>query len=320
MPNHRIDVHAHYLGGAVAELFASGFQLAGGYHISDQWTPDAAIAFMDRQEIATQILSAPWIFTGSPDDPDFAKRFARAVNTEYAQLIAAYPGRFGAFAALPGDSSEAMLGELEYALDTLHLDGVLLTSNTQGKYLGFDWYEPLLAELNRRQVPVFLHPTDSPAMIDNFDFGRPSSVCEFTFDTARNVINAIYRGVFQRYPDLKLILARCGGTLPTLGWRIAEHTTMGMGPDDADIDPAHVSEVLNKLYYDTALAGSRNSLLPTLEVTSVEHLLFGTDWPAAPERAVVHTLESLLSGGVLSAKQLQEVQNENVRKLLPRLS
>jgi len=55
---------------------------------------------------------------------------------------------------------------------------------------------------------------------------------------------------------------------------------MGRGPADADIDPAHVADVLRGLYYDTALAGSRNSLLPTLEVTGADHkILFGTDCP-----------------------------------------
>ncbi|GAA3290204.1 hypothetical protein GCM10020295_04010 [Streptomyces cinereospinus] len=230
MSPNRIDVHAHYTGGTVDETFRNGFALAGGFKMSVQWSPQAALEYMDRQGIATQILSAPWTFTGTADDPGFATRWARRVNEEYAQLIEEYPGRFGAFAALPGDSAEAMLEELAYALDTLHLDGVMLNSNTAGRYLGEDWAEPLLAELHRRQVPVFLHPFDSPVIADHLGFGRASSVCEFPFDTARNVINALYRGVFQRYPDLKLILAHCGGALPTLGWRIAEHSTMGTGP------------------------------------------------------------------------------------------
>lgn len=320
MTSPRIDVHTHYLGGRVKQLFDSGFSLAGGYTMSVRWTPDEAIAYMDRQGIATQILSTPWTFTGTSEDSGFARRFTRSVNEEYAQLIEQYPGRFGAFAALPGDTPDAMVEELEYALDALHLDGVLLTSNTRGIYLGMDWYEPVLAELNRRQVPVLLHPTDSPVIVDEFGFGRPSSVCEFTFDTARNVINAIYRGVFQRYPQLKVILAHCGGPLPTLGWRIAEHTIMGTGPHDAHIDPAHVTDVLSDLYYETALAGARHSLLPTLEVTNSEHILFGTDWPAAPESTALHNTTNLMNSGVFSEDELRGVQSGNAKRLFPRLA
>ncbi|MGW4377520.1 amidohydrolase family protein [Streptomyces albidoflavus] len=162
MPRDRIDVHAHYLGGTVEALFASGFTLAGGYRIPAGWTPEGALAFMDRHEIATQILSAPWPFAGTDEDPEFARRFRRSVNREYAELIAAYPGRFGAFTAVPLDSPDAVLAEIAYGLDELGLDGVMLTSNSVGQYFGQPFYEPVLAELARREVPVFLHPTDCP--------------------------------------------------------------------------------------------------------------------------------------------------------------
>jgi hypothetical protein len=82
-------------------------------------------------------------------------------------------------------------------------------------------------------------------------------VIEFPLDTARNITNAIYRGVFRRHPGLCLILAHCGGALPTLGWRIAEHTAMGRGPEDADVDRGHVTEVLRGLFYETALGRAR---------------------------------------------------------------
>ncbi|MEU3297006.1 amidohydrolase family protein [Streptomyces longwoodensis] len=320
MPTQRIDVHAHYTGGTVEEAFRSGFALAGGFKMSVAWSPQEALAYMDRQGIATQVLSAPWTFSGTSDDPGFAVRWARSVNEEYARLIEEYPGRFGAFAALPGDSTEAMLEELAYALDILGLDGVMLNSNVAGRYLGEEWAEPLLAELSRRRVPVFLHPIDSPVIVEHLGFGRASSVCEFPFDTARNVINAVYRGVFQRYPDLKLILAHCGGALPTLGWRIAEHSTMGTSPQDAVLDPAHVTDALSKLYYETALAGGPHSILPTLEVTSADHILFGTDWPAAPEATVERTVEQLMTNGSLTQAQLAAVQRDNALALFPRFA
>ncbi|MGW5638812.1 amidohydrolase family protein [Streptomyces sp. NPDC003832] len=319
MARDRIDVHAHYLGGAVEALFASGFTLAGGYRIPAGWSPEGALAFMDRHEITAQVLSAPWPFAGTPADPDFATRFCRDVNREYADLLAKYPGRFGAFAAVPLDSPDAVLAEIAYALDELGLDGVMLNSNSVGHYFGDDFYEPVLAELDRRRVPVFLHPTDCPH-VDVLGFGRPSSVCEYPFDTARNIVNGLYRGVFRRYPHLTLILAHCGGALPSLGWRIAEHTTMGRGPDDADIDPSHVAEVLRGLYYDTALAGGPHSLLPTLAVTDAEHVLFGTDWPAAPEATVDRVIGDLTDFEGFDPAQLAGVERANAARLFPRLA
>jgi predicted TIM-barrel fold metal-dependent hydrolase len=315
----RIDVHTHAMSNDAAAQVArhGGYEPTGGYRIPVRWTPEAALAYMERQQIAAQVVSMPMSFAGSQDDPQFGTRVSRMINEGHAELIAKHPGRFGAFATLPADGPDEALTELGYALDELGLDGVVLTSNARGRYLGDPALEPVLAELTRRAVPVFVHPEDCPH-IDVLGFGRPSSIVEFPFDTARTVTHALYTGVFQRYPGLRLILAHCGGALPTLGWRIGEHTVMGRGPNDADIDPAHVARVLRGLYYETALAGSRHSLLPTLEVTTPDHLLFGTDWPAAPESTVVRNIANLTSFDGFSASELRGVERDNALRLFPR--
>jgi predicted TIM-barrel fold metal-dependent hydrolase len=316
----RIDVHTHAVSQDVfAELAARGVKPTGGYKISVVWSPEAALDYMDRQGIAAQVVSLPMAFAGSAEDPQFGTRLCRMINEGNAELIAKHPGRFGAFANLPADGPEQALAELAYALDELRLDGVVLTSNVAGHYFGDPFLEPVLAELEHRQVPVFVHPVDSPC-IEVLGFGRPSSIVEFPFDTARNITNGLYTGLFQRHPDLRLILAHCGGALPTLGWRIGEHTVMGRGPNDADIDPDHVATVLRGLYYETALAGSRNSLLPTLEVTTPDHVLFGTDWPAAPEPTVIHNIANLTSFDGFTADELRGVERDNALRLFPRFA
>jgi len=313
MPGHCIDIHTHAMSADVAAaLAARGFKPTGGYKISVQWTPEAALAYMERHEIAAQVVSLPMAFAGSDDDPEFGTRLCRMINEGNAELIASHRGRFGAFASLPAEGPDQALAELAYALDELHLDGVVLTSNVAGHYFGDPFLEPVLAEL-------FVHPVDSPC-IEVLGFGRPSSIVEFPFDTARNITNGLYTGFFQRHPGLRLILAHCGGALPTLGWRIGEHTVMGRGPDDADIDPTHVAEVLRGLYYETALAGSRNSLLPTLEVTTADHVLFGTDWPAAPEATVVRNIANLTSFDGFTAEELRGVERGNALSLFPRFA
>jgi hypothetical protein len=72
---------------------------------------------MDRHGVATQLLSLPFTMTSHDHDLGSAAAFARRVNEEYATLTDQHPGRFGAFAALPGNSADAMLTEIEYALN-----------------------------------------------------------------------------------------------------------------------------------------------------------------------------------------------------------
>jgi predicted TIM-barrel fold metal-dependent hydrolase len=196
MVGQRIDIHTHALSEDVAAAVAArGFKPTGGYKISVQWTPDAALAYMDRHSIAAQVVSMPMAFAGFDDDSSFGIRVCRRINETNAELIAKYPDRFGAFASLPADGPDEALTELAHALDELALDGVVLTSNVAGHYFGDPFLEPVLAELERRQVPVFVHPVDSPC-IEVLGFGRPSSIVEFPFDTARNIHQrALHRAV-----------------------------------------------------------------------------------------------------------------------------
>jgi hypothetical protein len=174
VPGQRIDVHTHAMPDEVIAAIASrGYKPTGGYRISVRWTPEAALAYMDRQEIAAQLVSMPMAFAGSDDDPEFGTRLSRMINEGHAELIAKHPNRFGAFATLPADGPDAALAELAYALDELRLDGVVLTSNVLGRYFGDPSLEPVLVELARREVPVFVHPVDCPH-IDVLGFGRPT--------------------------------------------------------------------------------------------------------------------------------------------------
>jgi 6-methylsalicylate decarboxylase len=85
MPSHRIDIHTHAMSADVAAVLAArGVKPTGGYKISVQWTPEAALAYMDRQGIAAQVVSMPMAFAGSDDDPKFGTRTCRMINEAYA--------------------------------------------------------------------------------------------------------------------------------------------------------------------------------------------------------------------------------------------
>lgn len=320
MSSRRIDVHNHYMGEPIYGFLRSSGFFPDNFPIS-AWKPEDAIAFMDRHDIATQVLSLPFSFTSNPAQPSdaqFPATLVRQVNESMAEVVKSHPDRFGAFATLPFNTTDAALAEIDYALDVLKLDGVALTSNVGGTYFGQPTLEPILAELSRRRVPVFVHPTDC-AYGSEMNLGRVGSFIEFPFDTARNITNAVLTGVFQRHPGLTLILAHCGGPLPTLAVRIAEHLGLGQGPGDVAIDAQQFRDVLAGLYYETALSGSPNSLLPTLEVTGSDHILFGTDFAAAPEGVIARNIDQLMSSAALDDAARHAIERGNAEGLFPRM-
>ena len=174
---------------------------------------------MDRQGIATAVtsISAPGVHFG---DANAARELARRCNELSAKLVADHPTRFGAFAILPLPDVKGALLELEYALDVLKLDGVvLLTSHSDGRYLGDPLFDDVMAELDRRSAVAFVHPV-VPKTSESIRLDVPGFAAEFVFDTTRAAINLIWSGAMERWPNLRIILSHAGGTTPYLAGRI----------------------------------------------------------------------------------------------------
>src|SRR5258708_1672882 len=194
MSAQKFDVHAHYLPAGPPRPAAPGQYFLASPMPS--WSPEMALDFMDRHGIETQMLSIPM-----PLPPPAM----RQANIYGAELVKRYPGRFGLLAALPLTDVAAAMEEIAFAFDELSADGVILLTNYDGAYLGDAKFDGVFAELNRRSVTIFIHPT-SPPGFDCVACGRPGPLIEFPFDTCRTVTDLLYAGVFERYPELKFIL------------------------------------------------------------------------------------------------------------------
>jgi predicted TIM-barrel fold metal-dependent hydrolase len=267
---------------------------------------------MDRHAISTAITSIaePGIYFG---DRLFARDLARRCNEFSAQLIHEYPQRFGAFAILPLPYVDEALYELEYALDTLKLDGVVLLSSVDGRYPGDPMFDEVFTELNRRKAIVFLHPT-VPTINSGLKLDLPQFLIEFVFDTTRAATNLVYSGTLERCPDIRFILAHAGGTIPYLAYRISMGQIMIPGA------PQGVMTYLKRFYYDTALSFYANALRSLQELVDTSHILFGSDYPFAPEIATHFTVQGIQNYDGFDEQMRKSVEWESARVLFPRFS
>lgn len=155
-------------------------------------------------------ISAPGVYFG---DLEEARALGRECNEYAARVREEHPGRFGSFAVLPMPFTAHACSEAVYALDVLKSDGVVLLGSTEGKFPGAPEFDELMAELDRRQAVVFVHP-NLHGTSEELGLDAPGFLIEFLCDTTCAALNLILTGMVERFPHICWILAHAGGFLP----------------------------------------------------------------------------------------------------------
>jgi predicted TIM-barrel fold metal-dependent hydrolase len=265
-------------------------------------------------DVAITSISTPGVHMG---DDSAARDLARRVNELSAELIQERPDRFGGFAALPLPDVEGALRALEYGLDVLKLDGVVLFSNARSIYLGDTRFGPLFDELERRGAVVFVHPTSSPDPAAR-SLGLPDSLIDFTADTTRAVAQLHYGNIFARTPNVKYIFSHAGGTCPYLAARFSIIDEMDVIPGAQQRGTA--ADTLRRLYWDTALSWRPPVLRMLRSVVGMGQVLFGSDHPYLRRDLAVACRHEVETSAELNSEESRAVLADNALKLFPRLA
>jgi predicted TIM-barrel fold metal-dependent hydrolase len=314
----KIDIHVHYLPQAYIDaLLNRGEKNPDGFPIP-KWDPEMHLKAMDQLGISKSMLSisSPHISFG---DRNAAKVLARKVNEDGAELVKKYPGRFGLFASLPLPNVEDSIEEIQYAKDILQVDGFALPTNAQGIYLGNPSLDPVFEELNRLKAVVILHPNKPGKVPENVVEGLPIPMMEFFFDTTRTVMNMILKETLKKFPDIKFVIPHAGAFLPILADRIAP--AIKMTPDSfgenikGEADRIDIYGALKNLYYDVAGVCLPRQLADVLQIVSVGHLLYGSDYPYTPKSGCIILADALDKTKLLDNEQRHAVYYDNAMKL-----
>jgi len=310
-----IDVHHHILPEVFWRATNDAHNPVGGITPAP-WSKESTLSYMDDAgtDFAITSISTPGVHMG---DDAAARDLAKQVNEISAELIHDRPDRFGGFAALPLPDVNGALRALEYGLDVLKLDGVVLFSNARGIYLGDARFRPLFEELERRSAVVFVHPTASPDAAAR-SLGLPDSLIDFTADTTRAVAQLHYGNTFARTPNVKYIFSHAGGTIPYLATRFSIVDEMNVIPGAEERGTA--ADTLRKLYWDTALSWRPPVLHMLRSVVGMGQVLFGSDYPYLRRDLAVRCRREVETSEELDSAERRAVLADNALKLFPRLA
>ena len=289
-----IDSHAHIVpAGLVDEARTSGKSLGVTVEDTDrgpalqfeglvQLRPLGGLAeleprleWMTTQGLDQQILASWLDIHGYTLFPDKAATWARLFNEHLAELVGSNGDTFRGLATVPIQDGTMAAKELEYAVNTLGMLGTMVSADPVGHDLSQDSYEPLWAAAESLGVPIVLHPAThgfgggiTPNYL-TFSLGR-------TLDTTITAAKLILEGLFDRHPNLKMVLVHGGGFLPYQAARIDNGYRSGAGRP-VELKRDKPSDYLEMLYYDTVNM-SPDSLRMLRNVAGAEHIMLGSDY------------------------------------------
>jgi predicted TIM-barrel fold metal-dependent hydrolase len=233
---------------------------------------------MDQAGVDIQVLSH-----GAPAtqklDPEASVRMAVQTNDRLAAFVATKPDRFAALAALPTPDPQAAADELDRTVGQLGFKGAMIHGLTNGQFIDEKIYWPIFERAQSLDVPIYLHPSfPHPQVVEAYyqpyvtEFpGLIGPALGFTVETATQAVRMIISGVFQKYPELKIILGHLGEGIPFLLWRMNHFLSRSDRPF-ADV-------FRNNFYLTTSGNFSDIALDASIAAVGVDRVMFSVDWP-----------------------------------------
>ncbi|WP_244880293.1 amidohydrolase family protein [Lactiplantibacillus fabifermentans] len=249
------------------------------------------------QQIISMMNLNPEDYVAAPQ----ALKLCQQANDELVDLVQTHPDQFvGAVAMLPLNNRAGVEAIMtEQVAKSAQLFGVQLFTRALGKSIADADFDYIFALANRLNFPIWLHPV--------FDDRKPDNniVFSWEYELTLAMQQLVTNGIFQKYPNLKIIVHHAGAMASFFAGRINA------------IIPADQAADFRKFYVDTAILGNPTALKLTTEFFGVEHVLFGTDAPLgiAPVGATKQIIDAIMTMTDQPDMQ-QQILSSNPRTLL----
>lgn len=324
-----ITLEEHYSSPAInrkaAELMAKD-GLKAGYNDAQgsggemarlvQHIDDERITYMDEAGIDMQIISLAGNVPSSLD-AKYSVPLCREANDEMQKLTAKYPGRFAVFANLPLADGKAMAEELERCVKEKHFVGAMLSGHYNGIPYDDSSFEPLYAKAEELDVPLYLHPgLVDPAISDKYYKGSWSPKVQFElagygigwhYDVGMQAVRLILSGVFDRYPNLKIILGHWGEVVAYFMDRMD-----GINQEDTGLSKPISRYFEENIYVNPSGMTYDANFHYCLEKFGADHILWGEDYPyRKPDN-----IRSMLENSDISSLDKEKIAHGNAERIL----
>ncbi len=318
----KIDIHAHHF---PVEYLSEVERLANRSRLRDDawmgiidhkvkttpamWDVGERLSDMDKAGVDMQALSLsiPNVYF---EDRAVCVALAQSTNEELSAISKRYPDRFKALASIPLPFVADAIDELHRAIGQLGMHGLVLGSNVNGKPLNSPEFLPFYEEVDKLGLAILIHPM-IPMGIEVLGEYDLAATAGFMLDTTVAATRMAYSGIFDRCPNLKVVIPHLGGTFPYIISRI--DSAYRTRPECRLNISQPPSNYLKRLYIDS-VSFHLPALRCALETVGVDRFLLGSDHPFALGD-MIRSIESIKQLG-LSPEDEEKVFSGNVLGIL----
>ena len=241
---------------------------------------DERLALMDETGLDAQVLSLT-----TPAMHDLGRESAELAcraNDAVAATITRWPNRFQGMATLPVSSPQEAARELERCVVSLGFKGVMLCGRFADCNLDNIHFRPLLESAAALRVPVFIHPRTPPMAVRSVYYSGFAPEVDaalamyglgWHYDAGIQFIRLVLAGVFDRLPDLQVILGHWGELVLLFAERLAAMDRVSR------LEQPLTTYLRRNLYITASGMYLPEYLGRAARIVGADRLLFSTDFP-----------------------------------------
>jgi uncharacterized protein len=259
---------------------------------------DLRINEMDACGIDVQVLSLSSPGVQQMEAAE-AVAIAREQNDYLAGRVKYYPDRLAGFAALPTPDPEQAAKELERTVNKYGFKGAAIMGHTRGRYLDDEFFWPILESAAGLHVPIYIHPAQPPQKVIEAcycgDYAPGVSALLSTtawgghIDTAVHCLRLVARGVFDRFPDLQIMIGHLGEALPFMLSGIDQQ----LSREVTYLEKPAGDYFRENFYYTFGGLNSVPAFLNLLLQVGVDRIMFSADYPFTSLEATRNFLDQI---------------------------
>jgi aminocarboxymuconate-semialdehyde decarboxylase len=296
MPPLKIDIHTHILPRTwpdLAERYGcdgwprlehldacSARMMIDQRHFRDVkhncWDVACRLEECDKTGVTAQVLSTVPVMFNYAQQPQHAHDLAQFLNDHIAEVCRDKPTRFAGLGTLPMQSADHAIRELERCVQQLGLPGVQIGTHANGHDLCDREIFVVLEAAAALGAAVFVHPWDMLGKERMGKYWLPWLV-GMPAETALAICCAIFGGVLEKLPTLRICFAHGGGAFPFTVGRIDHgfHARPDLCAVDNQVRPR---DYLGRFYLDS-LVHDCEALRFLVKTMGEGRVAMGSDYP-----------------------------------------